>query len=510
MFIKTVIRLSFIQTLTTALHVLFGLSLAFFFGASPEMDAYVVASNFIIQLNLLFVKAQKKSFIPFIAEYKNDSSLCKDIIASIMRFNVIIFTLLSIAIFVLSDWIAYILAPGLSGELHKIASKILKILSFFIFLSNITAIVVGIIEYNLKFEKAAILSFLQSILLIGALFICERFIGIYSAPMAHIVSLLIITIVFLFYYLKSGNHFNSTLKFYNNYLKKYIHLLMPVILASFFIWLIRFADVFIASFLPSGSISYLSYCQRITKHMSGITTAICIIYFPILSKLNEKKDDVEFINTFYYGLQMQFTITLFISIFIIAFRNPIITFLFERGKFLSSDTEVVSQLLVYYFFVLLLAPMGTYLANAYFCRQRPKLATLFSIISSMVNIILNIILGYFYGIFGLAAASSIAFITGYAFQISNIRRVNPEYRLKTALEKMLNPLIAGIVTLCIIYLLKIAVHVDIPANILGQFTYICISFIIYLSLFFLLCFLLRVEVAVEIVDKAKIKFRLSK
>ena len=503
MFLKTTIKLSFIRGLSTVLHVLFGISLASFFGAYPEMDAYVTASNLVIYLNFLFMRAQTKTFIPFIAEYKNDSNLFKELTVSIMRFNIVIFTFVSIIIFIFSDWITVILAPGLSSDLRNIASNILKILSVFILFSNINAIVIGLMEYNLKFEKSAIILLIQSVLLIFILFICESFFGIYSIPIAHIVSLLIITIVFIHYYLKFGNGFKTTLKFYNNYLKKYLHLLVPIMLASFFTWFIRYADVFIASFLKSGSISYLSYCQRITTHLSGITTAICVIYFPLLSKLNEKKDNIEFVNTFYYGLQMQFSVALYVSIFIVTFRKAIVTLLFERGKFLHADTEIVSLLLVYYFLVLLCAPMGTYLANAYFCRQKPKMAKIFSIISSSVNIVLNFIFGFMFGIFGLAAASSVAFLTGNILQISNIRRINPEYRLRIALERMLNPFICGVLTFLIIYFVNSVFYKMIPENIFGLIGYVGIGFIIYTIIFLFLCFLFRVAFVIEGFEKVR-------
>ena len=471
------------------------------------MDAYVTASNFIIYLNLLFMKAQKKTFIPFIAEYKRDPYLFKDITACIMRFNIVIFTILSVIIFIFSDWITVLLAPGLSSDLRNTASNILKILSIFILFSNISAIVIGIIEYNLKFEKSAILSLSQTALLIIILFISEKFLGIYSVPIAHIISLLIITLAFLHYYSKTGNGFKTSFKFYNNYIKKYIHLLMPIMLASFFTWLIRYADIFVASFLKSGSISYLYYCQRITTQLSGITTAICIIYFPILSKLNEKKDDVEFVNTFYSGLQMQFTIAIFISVFILTFKRVIITLLFERGKFLPADTEVVSQLIICYFLVLLCAPMGTYFANAYFSRQKPKIATVFSVISSSVNIVLNCILGFFFGIFGLAAASSIAFLTGNILQISNIRRINPEYRLTIALSRMANPFMAGMFTFAIIYLIKIYVIKTTPESIFGLIAYVCTGFVIYTILFLFSCFVFKVEFVIDGIEKMKIRFQ---
>lgn len=500
MFLKTIARVSFVNIIITIVSVSFGMLLAFYFGASPQMDAYVVAANFIIALNAIFLRAQSKTFIPYISKYENDKSH-SEIVASIVRFNFILFTILSLAIFAFSGPITFILAPGLDTIRHNTASKILKVLSIYILFSNFCGIGIGILEYNLKFLKSAFVALIQSISLLIILLLSEHFIGIYSIPLAHISSLLLITIIYLRFYLKSGYKIKTTLKLYNNYIKDYIHLLFPIIIASVFIWLIRITDTFIASFLDTGSLSYLSYCQRIITHTAVISNTVSVIYFPILSKLNEKKDDREFIDIFYKGLQTLFTITFSITLFILLFKKPIITLLFQRGNFTSYDTETISKLLNFYFFVFIGSPMGTYLANAYFCRQKAKMATIFSVISSLTNIIFNCILGFFFGIFGLASASSLAFLTGNIIQISNIYRFNLEYKLKSAINCLLKPSIAGFLTYLIFYYVKSYIFQYLSQGIIYTIVYIIIGLILYSILFFLFCLLFKVEFIIEVVGK---------
>ena len=277
--------------------------------------------------------------------------------------------------------------------------------------------------------------------------------------------------------------------------------------ASLFIWLIRFADTFIASFLDKGSISYLSYCQRIITHVSVISSVVCIIYFPILSKLNEERDNSEFLDVFYKGLQTLFSIALPISIFVVLFSKPIITLLFERGNFTSADSEMVSKVLKYYFLVLLCSPLGTYLSNVYFCRQYPKLATFYSIMSSVTNIVLNCILGFLFGIIGLATASSAAFFVGNILQISNIRRVNPEYRVLESLKKMSYSFISGLCCFIIFFLVKEYILQFNYSNHLSIFIYLLLYGLTFLSIFFAFCFILKVEIALEVAGKIKGKLK---
>ena len=508
MLLKTTAKVTFIQIVITVSHLLFGLSLAYFFGASEEMDAYVVASNFIIILNSLFVKAQTKTFIPFISKYKNDS-FRQEIISSILKFNIVIFSLLSILVFTFSQWITYALAPGLDLNQHQLASNILKVLSIYILLSNFCSLGIGLIEYNLKFEKSALITLVQAVLLIIVLFFSARLIGVYSIPIAHISSLFMISLFYLHFYIKNGIRFRTSIKLYNTHIKKYIYLLYPIMFAFFFIWLIRFADTFIASFLDKGSISYLSYCQRIITHVSVISNAVIIIYFPILSKLNEERDNSEFLDVFYKGLQTLFTIALPISIFVVLFSKPIIMLLFERGNFTPTDTVMISKVLKYYFLVLLCSPLGAYLSNVYFCRQKPKLATYYSIFSSITNIVLNCILGFLFGIIGLAIASSVAFLVGNTLQISNIRRVNPEYRVFTSAKTLSMPFLAGLICCIVFFLANKIIFLNEYNSPLALFLYLLVNCFVFSSVFFGICFFLRVEIVLEVVDKIGKKLKKS-
>jgi len=506
MLIRKTFYSSIIQIGTNIAHVVFGLSLAYFFGASKDMDAYIASSNFIIALNSLLVGSQRNSLIPFISKYR-DNPQQKDIIASIIKTNTLLFLLLSIIIFIFSKWIVIFLAPGLNPEQLAVSSKILKILSFYILLSNMSGIGSAILDYQYKFEKRYLLTFFQSLLAIGVLFFLVNKIGIYSTPLAHIISLAIVTIFYITLFVKNGYVFKISLRLFNNYLKEYIYLLFPILISWFFVWMIRFADVFVASFLKTGSISYLSYCQRINMYTSVIANVICSIYFPILSKLSSPENRKEFMRLFYNGFQALFTFSIAISSFIFIFSYPITKILFERGHFLAEDTNVVSSVLKYYFFVLLCAPLGAYYANTYYAYHKTKLAMLFSLISSMVNIVLNVILAFYYDVFGLAAASSIAFLVGNVLQLTNIRRVNPEYRIIILIRKSIAPLSAVAISVGIIFYIK-SNWIGIPSyySLKIYLIYIFIQACLFFLIFFSLCYLFRVKIIYDNISKILFHF----
>lgn len=499
MFLKTTAIVTSFNILNTILHFIFGLLLAFYFGASAEMDAYVVASNFIITLNALFVQAQTKSFIPFIANYENDENK-ENVIASILKFNIVVFSSISFLLFLFSHQIAFLLAPGLSPSQLLLTSKCLKILAIFILFSNLSGIGAGLIQYDLKFKRTSLINFFQALLLVGILIAFVKFIGVYSIPVAHVSSIGISVFYYLYMYKKNGHIYRTSLLFYNEHIKRYLILLLPIVLASIFTWLIQYADTFIASFFDTGSISYLNYCQKIIRHVSVISNSICVIYFPILSKLN--RDDKEFLQNFYLGLEKIFLIIVFLTSFILLYKTEIVRLLFERGSFSSRDTDNVSSLLTYFSFVFICSPMGAYLAGAYYSRQETKRATIYSIISSFSNIILNIILGFYFGIKGLAAASSIAFLIGNILQLKNISKINKNYKLIDSIKVILKPLLLVTFLFVVFYIVNECnyFHFDISGQ-LTLMAFLIITFAIYSICFFFMGYIIDIKIIKHIINK---------
>ncbi|MFX1589357.1 MAG: lipid II flippase MurJ, partial [Promethearchaeota archaeon] len=362
----------------------------------------------------------------------------------------------------------------------------------------------ALLDYNYKFVKRYFIALVQSLLAIGILILLfVKKIGIYSTPYAHVFSFLTISLIYAYIFLKNGYRFKSPLPVINRFIKEYFHLLLPIVFSWFFVWLIRFTDIFIASFLKSGSISYLSYCQRINLYTSVIANVVCSIYFPVLSRLSSSKENSNYLVVFDKGLQTLFTISLSFTLFIFLFSYQIIEILFQHGNFLNKDTIMVSKLLRYYFFALLCAPMGSYFSIVYFSYRKTKPAMVYSIISSSINIVLNVILGYYIGIIGVVTASSIAFLAGNIMQILNIKRVNPEYRLLNSLQKLYKSFFAGVVTFLIyVFVNRYFNHFYFDAYIITKIIYLGICFISFLIVFTSLSYFLNVEVVREAIKKA--------
>ncbi len=168
-------------------------------------------------------------------------------------------------------------------------------------------------------------------------------------------------------------------------------------------------DTLLASFLPTGSITYLWYGNRMMQFPLGVFgIALATAALPTLSAqvAQGRKDD--FRETVSFSLGLTAFIGIPAALGLIALREPIIATLFGRGAFAIADVKGASQALLYYSIGLPLFIGIKILGRAFFALENTRIPFLAAGAALVVNIFLNLILMGPMGHGGLALATSLA------------------------------------------------------------------------------------------------------
>jgi putative peptidoglycan lipid II flippase len=105
----------------------------------------------------------------------------------------------------------------------------------------------------------------------------------------------------------------------------------------------------LASLLPSGSVSYLYYADRVVEFPLGIFgIALATAALPGLSRLASRGDIAGARESFSHAMRLVFFITLPASVGLIALSLPIVEILFGRGRFIPLAARETSVALIYY------------------------------------------------------------------------------------------------------------------------------------------------------------------
>ena len=173
-------------------------------------------------------------------------------------------------------------------------------------------------------------------------------------------------------------------------------------------------DTVIASFLMTGSISWLYYSDRLLEFPLGLFgIAISTVILPTLARhhVNREGDSaksaVDFRNTMDWGVRMILLLGVPAAIGIAVLAQPMLLTLFMRGNFILNDVHAASYSLWAFNAGLLSFMLIKILANGYYARQDTKTPVKIGIIAMVSNMGFNL-LAIPFSYVGLAIASAMS------------------------------------------------------------------------------------------------------
>jgi putative peptidoglycan lipid II flippase len=128
-----------------------------------------------------------------------------------------------------------------------------------------------------------------------------------------------------------------------------------------------------ASFLPTGSVSWLSYADRLMEFPTGMLgVALGTILLPSLARHYADNDTIEYSKLLDWGLRMTLILAAPSAVALGILAIPLIATLFFHGHFTAHDVEMTRWALVAYSFGLLGLILVKVLAPGFYARQNIK------------------------------------------------------------------------------------------------------------------------------------------
>lgn len=168
-------------------------------------------------------------------------------------------------------------------------------------------------------------------------------------------------------------------------------------------------DTFIASFLVTGSISWLYYSDRLLEFPLGLFgIAIATVILPTLSRNHVTNDAKAFSANIDWALRMVSLLGIPAAAGLMILAEPMLIVLFKRGEFTALDATLASYSLIAYATGLLSFMLIKVLAPGFFSRQDTKTPVKYGIWCMASNMLFNLIFAIPFGYLGLAIATSLS------------------------------------------------------------------------------------------------------
>ena len=166
----------------------------------------------------------------------------------------------------------------------------------------------------------------------------------------------------------------------------------------------------IASLAPSGSVSYLSYADRLNQLPLGVVAvAVATVILPRLSREIRAGDDDRALHTQNRGLELALLLTLPAAVALGMTAHPLLAVLFQRGAFDARAVNAVTPALMAYAAGLPAFVLTKVVITGFLARRDTltpvKIAIGVVIANAALTVLLGVVLGFAH--VGIAAATSI-------------------------------------------------------------------------------------------------------
>jgi putative peptidoglycan lipid II flippase len=193
-------------------------------------------------------------------------------------------------------------------------------------------------------------------------------------------------------------------------------LMLPAIFGSSVAQINLLFDTLIASFLATGSVSWLYYSDRLVEFPLGVFgIAVATVILPSLSREHARASPEAFSHTLDWALRMVLIIGAPATVALMLLAGPLLITLFQYGEFDAHDVRMATLSLTAFAFGLLGFILVKVLAPGFYAQENTRTPVRIGIIAMLSNMVLNIIfvvpmsmLGFEGPHAGLALATSLS------------------------------------------------------------------------------------------------------
>ncbi|MEQ1598625.1 MAG: murein biosynthesis integral membrane protein MurJ [Methylotenera sp.] len=377
--------------------------IARFFGAGMITDAFIVA--FKIPNLLRRVSAEgafSQAFVPILAEYKSQRSSDEthSLINRVATWLGIILVIVTLLGMLAAPFIVSLIAPGFRADPAKmqLTVELLRITFPYIFFISLVSMAGGVLNTYNKFGIPAFTPVWLNLAMIAAiLFFADYFAEPIKALAWAVFIGGFLQLIFQIPFLKQIGllpkfELNPDGASHDKGVSRILRLMGPAILGVSVAQISLILNTIFASFLATGSVSWLYYADRLMEFPTGVLgVALGTILLPSLSKAYASSEHNEYSQLLDWGLRLTFILAAPAAVALAILATPLVTALFHYGKFSAIDVAMTQHALIAYSVGLLGLILVKILAPGFYARQNIKTPVKIAIFTLIATQLMNLL-----------------------------------------------------------------------------------------------------------------------
>ena len=369
------------------------------FGATAATDAFLIAFRIPNFMRRLFAEGSfSMAFVPVLTEYKEKRSHeeLRELFARTAGTLGAVLLVVSALGVMFAEVLVGGFAPGALDEPGKFAltTDLLRLTFPFLLFVSLTALAgAGLNSFN-RFGIAALTPVILNLCMIGAaLFLAPRLeVPIMALGWAVLAAGILQLLVQLPALHRLGLLVMPRWGWRDSGVRRVLKLMVPTLFGSSVAQINLLLDTLIASFLIVGSQSWLGYTDRLLEFPLGLFgVALGTVILPSLSRHHVGADPEGFSRALDWGLRTTLLIAVPAMLALVILAEPILSTLFQRGKFSAHDVHMAAMSLAALGLGLPAFTLVKTLAPAFYSRQDTRTPVRAGIIAMVVSMLLNFV-----------------------------------------------------------------------------------------------------------------------
>ena len=369
-------------------------------GAGPVADAFFVAFKLPNFFRRLFAEgAFNAAFVPLFTRQMSEGGrdAARAFTEEVLSVFVVTLLFFVTALQVAMPWVMYGFAPGFADDPYRfgLAVELAQVTFPYLLFISLVSQLGGVLNSLGRFAAAAATPIILNLCLIAAILGLSPFLetpghalawGVAVAGAAQFIWLMV-----------ACHRAEFRLRLLRPRLtprvKRLLFLMLPGVIGAGVVQINLLIDVVIASLLPSGSVSFLYYADRINQLPLGVIgVAVGTALLPLLSRQLRAGDDAAATASTNRALEFALLLTVPGAIALMVMPDLIVSVLFERGAFGVAETAATSAALAAYALGLPAYVLIKVLAPGFFAREDTATPVKVAAFCVAINLVLNLAL----------------------------------------------------------------------------------------------------------------------
>lgn len=388
------------------------------YGRSDAMDAFLAAALLPALLVNLISESMNQALIPTfirVREHEGNRS-AQQLLSSAMLLVCVLLGVAALILAITAPAIFPLIASRFSPEKMILARHLFYALLPTVLLAGIASNCTSVLNATGRFTLPALApAVIPLIILVGAPALAD-YCGIWAMVITTVVGTLFYAMLTSSMLTARGFRFSLRWHGFNEPTREVAHQYGPVLLSGVVASSGLLVDQSMAAMLPAGSVSALVYANRFVSVLVALLAgAVATAVTPHFSELIARRNWQACRRSANHWLGLMAAVSIPLTIALVAGAGQLIRLTFQHGAFSADDTSVVTPVLAMYALQIPFFVCSRVHYRVIVALRRTDLIFYCGLINLGLDVALNIALMHWFGIAGIALATSLWTVATFLF-----------------------------------------------------------------------------------------------